>query len=200
MCSASPSLNSSSKSTGRPDRDTAAIGIRVSIDVAPSPSATHVRRALGRPTARASLDDFKRPWSDARIRGYDRLSAEGYYRNAPDFESARALLLEPAGPAGSGSLVLCAHDPLTGVDHRDITVAAHRSLSRRRTDLPRRGRSSTACRRHHRQHRFRSSDRHVPLRPKPADQASPIDPTAPMARPRSGWIGVSHVPGGPRRI
>jgi len=68
-------------------------------------------RQLGRPTLRASLDDFKKPWSDAQEKGYDRLSGEGYYRNAPDFVSARSLLLEPAGPEGTGLVVLCAHDP-----------------------------------------------------------------------------------------
>jgi uridine kinase len=81
-------------------------------------------RLQGRPTLRASFDDFKRPWREAREKGYDRVSGEGYYRNAPDFDSARRLLLEPAGPRGSGTVVLCAHDPLTGVDHRHITVEA----------------------------------------------------------------------------
>jgi uridine kinase len=85
--------------------------------------AAAVRRR-GRPTMRASFDDFKKPWRDAREKGYDRTSGEGYYRNAPDFESARELLLEPAGPDGSGVVVLCAHDPLTGEDHRDVTVHA----------------------------------------------------------------------------
>ena len=70
-------------------------------------------RDLGRPTARASMDDFKNPWREARELGYDRLSGEGYYRNAYDFRSARDLLLAPAAPGGSGDLVLCAHDPLT---------------------------------------------------------------------------------------
>jgi uridine kinase len=60
----------------------------------------------------ASFDDFKKPWRDVREKGYDRTSGEGYYRNAPDFESARELQLEPAGPDGSGVVVLCAHDPL----------------------------------------------------------------------------------------
>jgi uridine kinase len=78
----------------------------------------------GRPTLRASLDDFKNPWREALELGYDRLSGEGYYRNAYDFGSARELLLKPAGPEGSGIVVLCAHDPLTGVDHRSVTVAA----------------------------------------------------------------------------
>jgi len=81
-------------------------------------------RQIGRPTARASLDDFKNPWRDARERGYDRLSGEGYYRNAYDFASARELLLGPAAPDGSGRLVLCAHDPLTGEDHRDQAISA----------------------------------------------------------------------------
>ena len=81
-------------------------------------------RGLGRPTLRASLDDFKNPWRQARELGYDRVSGEGYYRNAYDFRSATELLLGPAGPAGSGQVVLCAHDPLTGEDHRDKVVPA----------------------------------------------------------------------------
>lgn len=81
-------------------------------------------RGRGRPTMRASFDDFKKPWSDAREKGYDRLSGDGYYRNAPDFESARTLLLEPAGQHGSGRVALCAHDPLTGEDHRHSTIDA----------------------------------------------------------------------------
>ncbi|HEY7173859.1 MAG TPA: uridine kinase [Micromonosporaceae bacterium] len=81
-------------------------------------------RDLGRPTLRASFDDFKHPWRDARERGYDRVTGEGYYRNAYDFATARDLLLEPAGPNGSGTVVLCGHDPLTGVDHRDFVVVA----------------------------------------------------------------------------
>jgi uridine kinase len=85
--------------------------------------AVAVRR-LGRPTMRASFDDFKKPWSDAREKGYDRTSGEGYYRNSPDFDAARELLLRPAGPEGSGAVVLCAHDPLTGEDHRNVTVDA----------------------------------------------------------------------------
>jgi uridine kinase len=81
-------------------------------------------RLHGRPTLRASLDDFKNPWREARELGYDRLSGEGYYRNAYDFRSARHLLLEPAGPEGTGIVALCAHDPLTGADHRAVNVAA----------------------------------------------------------------------------
>lgn len=81
-------------------------------------------RERKRPTLRASLDDFKKPWSDAIQKGYDRVSGEGYYRNAPDFDSARTLLLEPARPQGSGKVALCAHDPLTGRDNRGVTVNA----------------------------------------------------------------------------
>lgn len=81
-------------------------------------------RALGRPTLRASLDDFKHPWRDALEKGYDRTSGAGYYRNAYDVAAARDLLLGPAGPVGSGRVVLCAHDPLTGADHRGTAVTA----------------------------------------------------------------------------
>ena len=81
-------------------------------------------RRRGRSTLRASLDDFKHPWRHAIDHGYDRISGEGYYRNAPDFESARDLLLAPAGVAGSGGVVLCAHDPLTGEDHRGVVAQA----------------------------------------------------------------------------
>ena len=81
-------------------------------------------RGLGRATMRASMDDFKYPWRHAREHGYDRLSGEGYYRNAYDFSSARDLLLGPAGPSGSGEVALCGHDPLTGADHRDTKISA----------------------------------------------------------------------------
>lgn len=81
-------------------------------------------RCQGRATMRASMDDFKHPWRHAREHGYDRVSGEGYYRNAYDFRSARELLLGPAGPGGSGKVVLCGRDPLTGEDHRDKAVSA----------------------------------------------------------------------------
>ena len=79
-------------------------------------------RERGRSTARACLDDFKHPWAHARQHGYDRTSGEGYYRNAHDVDSARELLLEPAGARGSGTVALCAHDPLTGDDHHESVV------------------------------------------------------------------------------
>ena len=80
-------------------------------------------RGLGRATLRASFDDFKNSWREARDLGYDRVSGEGYYRNAYDFRSARDLLLG-GGPGGSGAVVLCGRDPLTGEDHRDKVVRA----------------------------------------------------------------------------
>ena len=70
------------------------------------------------------MDDFKNPWREAREQGYDRVSGEGYYRNAYDFRSATELLLGPAGPDGSGQVVRCAHDPLTGIDHRNVVIDA----------------------------------------------------------------------------
>ena len=81
-------------------------------------------RARGRSTLRASLDDFKKPWRDAREKGYDRVTGEGYYRNAHDFDAARTLLLDPAGADGDGRVALCAFDPLTGADHRSTVVDA----------------------------------------------------------------------------
>jgi uridine kinase len=81
-------------------------------------------RVRGRSTLRASLDDFRHPWRHARAHGYDRVTGEGYYRNPHDFASAQTLLLEPAGPTGSGKVVLCGHDPLTGEDQRTVVVDA----------------------------------------------------------------------------
>ncbi|RJL33604.1 uridine kinase [Bailinhaonella thermotolerans] len=83
--------------------------------------AEHVAGA-GRPVLRATLDDFKRPWRDRHL--YDRESAEGYYRNAFDYEAVRALLLEPCGPGGSGRAALCAIDPLTQADHSAVVTTA----------------------------------------------------------------------------
>lgn len=79
-------------------------------------------RGLGRPTLRACLDDFKRPWRDRHL--YDRTSGVGYYRNAQDQDAAVDLLLRPAGPDGSGRVVLCSIDPLTQQAHREVTVEA----------------------------------------------------------------------------
>ncbi len=74
----------------------------------------------GRFTFRASLDDFKRPWHQANQ--YDRISGEGYYRNAFDLPRVRTLLLDPAAPTGDGRVALCSVDPLTQVDHAALTT------------------------------------------------------------------------------
>jgi uridine kinase len=70
-------------------------------------------RGLHRPVLRASLDDFKRPWSERHR--YDRESGEGYYRNAFNYDAARRLLLEP-----TDAVVLCGIDPLTQIDHSAV--------------------------------------------------------------------------------
>lgn len=72
----------------------------------------------GRPVARASLDDFKRPWSERHR--YDRISGEGYYRNAFDRDATRTLLLDPSDPGADGLVALCSIDPLTQVDHSAV--------------------------------------------------------------------------------
>jgi biotin carboxylase/uridine kinase len=77
---------------------------------------------LGRPVLRASLDDFKKPWRDRHL--YDRESGEGYYRNAFDYHAAAAMLLEPAGPDGTGRCALCCIDPLTQIDHSTTLTTA----------------------------------------------------------------------------
>jgi uridine kinase len=74
----------------------------------------------GRVVLRASLDDFKRPWAEAHR--YDRVSGEGYYRNAFDLDAIRDLLLAPARPSGIGLVALCSIDPLTQVDHSATRV------------------------------------------------------------------------------
>ncbi len=81
--------------------------------------------ARGRRAARASLDDFKRPWREAHL--YDRRTGEGYYRNAFDCAAARRLLLEPAGPSADGRVALCSIDPLTQVDHASVVTAMARN-------------------------------------------------------------------------
>ncbi len=73
----------------------------------------------GRPVLRASLDDFKRPWSERHL--YDRESGEGYYRNAFDREAACRLLLDPSDPEADGAVALCSIDPITQLDHSGVT-------------------------------------------------------------------------------
>jgi uridine kinase len=78
---------------------------------------------LGRPVCRASLDDFKRPWSERHL--CDRETGEGYYRNAFDISRIRHQLL---GPVRTDGIVrLCGIDPLTQVDHGDDCFRMPRS-------------------------------------------------------------------------
>jgi uridine kinase len=102
--------------------------LRVAIDGLTAAGKTSLGHELarglsrrGRPVSRASLDDFKRPWSERHR--YDRLSGEGYYRNAFDREAACRLLLDPSGPTGDGLVALCSIDPLTQVDHSNVKVS-----------------------------------------------------------------------------
>jgi uridine kinase len=96
--------------------------LRVAIDGLTAAGKTSLGHELarglsdcGRPVFRASLDDFKRPWSERHL--YDRLSGEGYYRNAFDREAACRLLLDPSDPTADGVVALCSIDPITQIDH-----------------------------------------------------------------------------------
>lgn len=102
--------------------------VRVAIDGRTAAGKTTLGHELvrvlaenGRVVLRASLDDFKRPWSERHL--YDRTTGEGYYRNAYDFEAITAQLLEPAAPTGSGQVALCSIDPLTQINHSDKRVS-----------------------------------------------------------------------------
>ena len=46
------------------------------------------------------------------------------FESVSTWQQPLQLLLGQAGRDGSGEVVLCAHDPLTGKDHRDKTVMA----------------------------------------------------------------------------
>lgn len=102
--------------------------LRVAIDGLTAAGKTSLGHELarglsrrGRPVLRASLDDFKRPWSERHL--YDRLSGEGYYRNAFDRDAARRLLLDPSEPTADGLVSLCSIDPLTQIDHSAVKSA-----------------------------------------------------------------------------
>ena len=99
--------------------------LRVAIDgltAAGKTSLGHeVARGLarrGRRVFRASLDDFKRPWSERHR--YDRISGEGYYRNAFDPVAVCDLLLDPSAPTADGRVALRSIDPVTQIDHSAI--------------------------------------------------------------------------------
>ena len=101
--------------------------LRVAIDGLTASGKTSLGHELaqrlarrGRPVLRASLDDFKRPWSERHL--YDRVSGEGYYRNAFDRDAACKLLLDPSAPTAGGVVSLCSIDPITQLDHSAITT------------------------------------------------------------------------------
>lgn len=101
--------------------------VRVAVDGLTAAGKTSFAHELGvvladrgRVVLRASLDDFKRPWSEGHL--YDRVSGEGYYRNAFDFDAIHRLLVVPSAPEASGMVTLCSIDPITQLDHSD-TVA-----------------------------------------------------------------------------
>jgi uridine kinase len=56
--------------------------------------------ALGRPTIRASVDDFHHPRAVRYARG--RYSSDGFYLDSYDYGAFRRLLLDPMSPGGSG--------------------------------------------------------------------------------------------------
>ena len=102
--------------------------LRVAIDGLTASGKTSLGHELanglsrrGRRVLRASLDDFKRPWSERHL--YDRVSGEGYYRNAFDYDAVRKLLLDPSDPTANGIVSLCSIDPITQINHSAVTTA-----------------------------------------------------------------------------
>jgi uridine kinase len=65
-------------------------------------------RMRGHSAIRASIDGFHRPRAERHARG--ELSSAGYYLDSFDLARLRADLLEPLGPAGSGSYRAAAFD------------------------------------------------------------------------------------------
>lgn len=62
----------------------------------------------GRPVIRGSIDGFHRPRAVRHSRG--RLSPDGYYEDARDFDAMRLLLLDPLGPSGDRLYVTATFD------------------------------------------------------------------------------------------
>ena len=103
--------------------------VRVAIDGMSASGKTSLADELvsliedrGRRVLRASLDDFKRPWSERHL--YDRESGEGYYRNAYNCELIRTALLEPLGPGESRHYRSSSIDPLTQLHATEATDVA----------------------------------------------------------------------------
>jgi uridine kinase len=89
--------------------------VRVAIDGVDGAGKTTLSDALasmvaaqGRPTIRASVDDFHHPKAVRYARG--RYSPDGYYLDAYDYRAFRKLLLDPLGPGGSGQFVVKSFD------------------------------------------------------------------------------------------
>jgi uridine kinase len=81
--------------------------IRVAIDGVDGAGKTTLADALapvvaaqGRPTIRASVDDFHHPRELRYAQG--RYSPDGHYLDSYDYDSFRTLLLDPLSPGGSG--------------------------------------------------------------------------------------------------
>ena len=84
--------------------------IRVAIDGVDGAGKTTLADALapvvaaqGRPTIRASVDDFHHPRALRYARG--RYSPDGFYLDSYDYDAFRTLLLDPLSPDGSGRFV-----------------------------------------------------------------------------------------------
>lgn len=84
--------------------------VRVAIDGVDGAGKTTLADALaavvsaqGRPTIRASVDDFHHPQAVRYARGRD--SPDGYYLDAFDYGGFRRLLLDPLAPGGSGQYI-----------------------------------------------------------------------------------------------
>lgn len=84
--------------------------VRIAIDGVDGAGKTTLADALapvvsaqGRPTIRASVDDFHHPQAVRYARG--RHSPDGFYLDSYDYEAFRESLLDPLSPGGSGRYV-----------------------------------------------------------------------------------------------
>lgn len=84
--------------------------VRIAIDGVDGAGKTTLADALaplvterGRPTIRASVDDFHHPRTIRYARG--RHSPDGFYLDSYDYDSFRSLLLDPLSPGGAGRYV-----------------------------------------------------------------------------------------------
>ena len=89
--------------------------VRIAIDGVDGAGKTTLADALaplvsgqGRPTIRASVDDFHNPRALRYARG--RHSPDGFYLDSYDYGALRELLLEPLSPGGSGRYIAKSFD------------------------------------------------------------------------------------------